>query len=248
MEGVIPYGPSAGKTYEVVLVSWNRTGGVRALLHSLEEQDLPGPPVRLINNNIEKVEELEDIVGGLARLQSISVSHNMENMGCMARFLRARESSADFSVFLDDDQVLTSPGALSGMLAAAKRHTLSAWWSWDYQTRYVARTRVSGGNIAKHCGPGGMVADNSLFRDQLFWDRWEPRYYPVDDVWVSCFAKAKGWDLRGYTDFGVAFQEEYSGDSNAMFKSAGMTELKQELADKARNSRGLWPLSAKPLM
>jgi GT2 family glycosyltransferase len=215
--------------FEVIICSWKRPEGVKGLLSDLDGQDIPEFPVTVWNNNPSNTAMLRGI--RMRRGIDYSVVESPSNVGGRGRFLAARDTRASFVVFLDDDQRLTGPGALAGMLASARSATVGSWWAWHFEDRYDVRRRCTGGESARYCGTGGMVVDSAIFRDPLLWDTWPPEFHFVEDLWLSYVALHKGWTLQGH-DYGIAFNDVLASDQHALFGDSGVRAKKQDLVDR----------------
>jgi hypothetical protein len=88
---------------------------------------------------------------------------------------------------------------------------------------------VVGGPV-DHVGPGGMVCDSSLYLDDDFFTTLPERYWFVDDLWFTWFAKHKGLTLTKL-DVEVEFVMDETNQSYGLFdaKLAFFDELYPEL-------------------
>lgn len=221
---------SSKNTYSVVLCSWKRVDGVIAVLEDLGKQSFKDFSVHIVNNNKDTVEVLENVVLDFKKKLDITLTHNHNNLGGRARFLKAKQLSSDYCIFLDDDQLLGSR-AIESLVNVSGTKKVCSWWGWFFEDNYAVRSRCAEGELAKYCGTGGMVIDRSLFDEDSFWSSWPEEFFMVEDLYLSWYAYNRGWVLSGHSEIPIHFNEKLFSDSNSLFKKPEISLKKQRLVE-----------------
>jgi hypothetical protein len=110
--------------------------------------------------------------------------------------------------------------------------TLAARVGANFKDNIHVRSSVLSGD-AKYLGPGGMIADASIFRMEDFWKEWKPEFYVADDLWLSYFAEKNGWK-KVAIKIGIVLR---SSGSVSMLKNQTIREIKQAFVN-AYNWKG----------
>jgi hypothetical protein len=180
------------------MCAWKRIGRLSRTLEMLAAQDVP-VALYIWNNNRREKEWIDTILeGSPLPVQSV---HCRRNIGSFGRFYLARDLAElhDAVVFIDDDQDFGN-SMMADQLASFAGESLAGWWAFRYRPgarTYADRDRVEIPlQPADYVGPGGMIADASIFADpDLF--SCPRRYWFVDDIWLSYYAgHVRGWQLR----------------------------------------------------
>lgn len=191
-----------GQEATVLMCLWNRPERLEPVLRMLDAQDHP-PGVRLFlwNNaraDHHRYREIIDLFAAKGSLVSVSLVKSPFNVGSIGRFYWARwlsrRSGPRPVLVLDDDQDIM-PDFVSVSLSEARPKTLAAWWAFVVTGEYWERRPARRDDLIDHIGPGGMVADSSLFAERGFFTSLPDRYWMLDDIWVSGFAIGHGYRL-----------------------------------------------------
>ena len=207
------------KDFLVLTCLWGRAGRAGEIAESLRCQGFGGFDACFINNRPDMGAEVESACRGFG------VIHSGYNAGPIARFIQARACRHPFVIFIDDDMILheTSIGLLA---EAAERNSLKAVIGADFKRCFEARKKVYSGR-AKYLGPGGMVADASIFRDSRFWDGWKPQWHVADDIWLSFQAEKAGWKKEVVQ----AKTRMLPATTESMLRQGIIQDIKQEVVD-----------------
>jgi hypothetical protein len=181
---------------------WNRPDHFRTMLDLVDAQT-GSPPIDVYlwnNNRVEHAhyaEVLEDFPGGGA-IRTIHLTRTPYNLGSIARFYWARVLARQKQqpiIVIDDDEVI-EPGFVSTALEVYRPKTAHAWWAFTVASDdYFDRVPAEVGGPVDHVGPGGMVCDSDLFLDDEFFTALPQRYWLLDDLWFTYFAKTHGYTL-----------------------------------------------------
>lgn len=180
----------------IIICSWKRIPGIKSLLLQLCDQTYKNFKVTITNNNVDEISTLDSFVVEITTPYNLCIEHNEINIGGRGRFVTARNTDCEYCVFLDDDQTI-EPHLIQNMVSTASQRTIGSWWGWKFSKSYWNRVRVLDGSEANYCGTGGMIVHSSIFKNPSFWERWEPRYYFVEDLYLSLYAGSIGWALKG---------------------------------------------------
>lgn len=203
--GIPDDGEDARPRIPVVMCLWDRLDRLPKTLRSLQHSLGVRADVYLWNNRGAAADRvLRDVrrsceSSSAGSAPRVTVATSEVNIGGFGRFYWARELAArhPFVVFLDDDQMLDA-FSLGELAAEATPRAMRAVWAYRFESRthYWRRRQVGPGEPAQYLGTGGMVADSSVFLDDAVFGC-PPRYWFVEDLWLSYVARAKlGWSLR----------------------------------------------------
>jgi hypothetical protein len=199
----IHYRPETGHETAVFMCLWNRPTRLLEMLHLLDAQDHPdGVTLHIWNSNKLDHEFYLGVLkafrptGGLAGVQIVKTPYNFGSMG---RFYLIRQYALRHGtgpvVIVDDDENL-EPTFISSARAAYAPASVAAWWAFEVGRNFYDRRPAQVGDPVDHVGPGGMVFDSSLMLDDRFFTDLPEKYFFVDDVWFSWFARSKGFTLE----------------------------------------------------
>lgn len=193
---------SAGREVPVLMCLWNRPGRMADVLRMLDEQDYPGGiDLFLWNNNRDDhaiyLEALSSFGGGHS-LKSVTITKTPFNLGSIGRFYWARKLALGGQtgplVVIDDDEDF-HPDFISTCFATYQPRVASGWWAFAVGDSYYDRTPAEFGGRVDHVGPGGMVCNIALFQDPRFFTALPERFWMLDDLWFTYFAKQSGYTL-----------------------------------------------------
>lgn len=181
---------------------WNRPSRLAETLAMLDAQDYPaGVRLCLWNNNRR---DHRGYVTALAEYQAKGGSTRVDlvkspfNLGSMARFYWARKlAQSGYSgpvIVIDDDENIETT-FVSTAIALYKPDVVAAWWAFFIGVSYWERGYAEVGGQVDHIGPGGMVCTAELFLDDEFFELLPDRFWLMDDIWMSHFAKTRGYTL-----------------------------------------------------
>lgn len=237
------YGPRSGSEAYVLVCLWNRPGRLLPILEMLDAQDFAGG-VRLFlwNNASPDHEHYRATLASFSSdgaLVDASIVRSPFNLGSVGRFYWARwivkREGPRAIIVIDDDQDI-SPTFVKSAMAAARPNAISAWWAFVVGAGYWDRTMAEPGESVNHVGPGGMVADASLFADPAFFRDLPDRFWMLDDVWVSAFALSRGYRLEK-----LAADIEFVMPETNQYHS--QVFLKEEFFDSLASMREAGPIS-----
>lgn len=223
----------------IVLVSlWNRPSRIVNVLELLDAQTHnAGVRLFLWNNqrkdHLHYRREIEEFVA-VGSLCEVSIVKSPYNLGSISRFYWARKiarsEGAPPIIVLDDDQDV-APEFVQSALAQFHPHALTAWWAWKIDGDYYDRSPALRGERVDHIGPGGMVADSSLFLDGLFFTDIPDRWGLLDDIWLSHYAKRRRWTLEKL-DAEIDFVMDETNQAH------GQADVKREFYEFLRLQQG----------
>ena len=170
---------------------WGRLERLEKTLSQLNAQTFKNFDLYILNNNPQEKKYVEDLILQHKGSLNITLCHSEINLGPMVRFLKAKELDYSYAVILDDDEDFGIT-MMEVFNAEKEEKTLKAVVASDFKDDFTKRKRAYDG-IAKYLGPGGMIADMSIFKMDEFWELWKPEYYVADDCWLSYFAQKIGW-------------------------------------------------------
>jgi len=175
----------------VILCTWRRLERLPRTLEMLAAQDVPVQAM-IWDNSTDPVTVAKAAADACI---PVTVHHSRRNIGGFARFYAAREAAEagyETVVFIDDDMDF-GPDTVGNLLRAHRPRSLSGWFAFS-QFLVSQETWVPPGEPAVYVGTGGMVTDSAVFTDpRLF--ACPRRYWFLEDVWLSCFARQIGYDL-----------------------------------------------------
>lgn len=207
------------KDFLVITCLWGKASRAGEIAESLRCQKFCDFDACFINNRVD----MTGVLG--SSCHGYPVFHSGYNAGPVARFLKAREVGHPFVIFIDDDMVLHESSI--GMLACASaKKSLKAVIGADFKRCFEARKKVYSG-CAKYLGPGGMVADASIFRKDSFWEAWKPQWHVADDIWLSHQADKEGW----VKEVVHAKTRMLPSSRDSMLRQGMIQEIKQEVID-----------------
>jgi len=186
----------------VLMCLWNRRGRFTQILHKLDGQDFaPGVELFLWNNNrADHQAYLDELAAFTAKgaLRGVSIVKSPYNLGSIARFYWARKLVVSGRIgpviVIDDDEDFTSD-FIATCAATYEPRTVSAWWAFVVGGAYYDRVASDIGGRVDHIGPGGMVCNLDLFRDRRFFTELPQKYWFLDDLWLTYFARRQGFTL-----------------------------------------------------
>ncbi|MDO7881121.1 hypothetical protein [Antiquaquibacter soli] len=188
---------------QVFMCLYNRPDRIHRVLELLAGQsNVEGVDLHLWNNNRRDHAVYERAVrdfGSTGALRSVRLIRSPFNLGSIARFYPVRQLAASgYSgpiVVLDDDEEIRSD-FLSRALEEYDAEAITAWWAFEVNDAYWDRSPSRPGGRVDHIGPGGMVCSAALFLDDDFFTELPQKYWLLDDLWLTYFAKSRGLALR----------------------------------------------------
>ncbi|MCS5716625.1 hypothetical protein N1027_00570 [Herbiconiux sp. CPCC 205763] len=198
------YRPGEGATVAVLMCLWNRRERLADMLRLLDAQEgTPSVTLYLWNNNrldhdyyIETLRGFQPSAGGA--LREVRIVKTPYNLGSIARFYWARalaKASERPIVVIDDDENIES-SFVATALAVHEPRVAHGWWAFTVQSDdYFHREPAVVGGPVDHLGPGGMICGSELFLDDAFFTELPQRYWLLDDLWFTWFAKSRGYTL-----------------------------------------------------
>lgn len=193
----------------LIMCLWNRPGQIDELLRRIDGQrgrDGAAPRFRLLlwNNCARDRDWYEERIRAFrpaGALSSVEIVHSPHNIRGVARFVLARllyRRGARGSFLMLDDDELIGAHALPDLLAAGGRRRLAGFWSWRaHPDDYWRRERAGDGEPADYVATCGCVCDLEIVADDAFFRELPEAGLFIEDVWMSRFALARGWQLRG---------------------------------------------------
>lgn len=209
----------------VFLCVYKRLDNLPQSLQQLDRQTFKNFRVHILNNNFRNSGKVDRIVSENKGELDVVVKHFEFNLGPMIRFFEAKKSDYEYVVFLDDDEDF-SYNMLEIFNAEKAPKTLKARVGANFKDNIHVRSCVLCGD-AKYLGPGGMIADASIFRTEEFWKDWKPEFYVADDLWLSYFAGKLGWKKIAIK-IGIVLR---SSGSQSMLKNQTIKTIKQEFVN-----------------
>ncbi|QJU54433.1 hypothetical protein SCB71_14940 [Herbiconiux sp. KACC 21604] len=219
----VHYQETTGREVPVTMCLWNRPTRLIDMLRSLDGQDHPdGVTLHIWNSN--KLDH-EFYLGVLREfratgaLKSVQIVRTPYNLGSMGRFYLAREHAKAYGpgpvIVVDDDENL-QPGFVSAARAAYAPDVVAAWWAFEVGREYYDRKPADVGGPVDHVGPGGMICDSSIFLDDEFFTTLPERFWFVDDLWFTWYAKKLGKRLEKL-DVEIEFVMDETNQSYGLF-------------------------------
>lgn len=181
---------------------WNRPERFHKVLSQLDAQDFKeGIELLLWNNKSSDhrfyLNTLADFKAAGA-LRKVSVVRSPFNLGSIGRFYWARKLALSGRVgpiiVIDDDEDLGSD-FISTCVRVYEPRVVSAWWAFAVGKDYFDRIPSEIGGRVDHVGPGGMVCNAELFLDPKFFEELPDKFWFLDDLWFTYFAKSSGYVL-----------------------------------------------------
>lgn len=191
-----------GDELAVLMCLWNRPERLVPMLELLDGQE-GSPPVAVYlwnNNRADHERYLAELSAWRPRgaVRSIRIVRSPYNLGSIARFYWARQlaqAAAQPIVVIDDDEDI-EPDFLATALRVHEPRTVHGWWAFTVRSDdYFDRQPAVPGGPVDHVGPGGMICDSALFLDPEFFTALPQRYWLLDDLWFTWFAKHRGYTL-----------------------------------------------------
>ncbi|WP_165065979.1 glycosyltransferase family 2 protein [Marisediminicola senii] len=193
--------PLAGEAV-VLMCLWNRPARLRETLALLDAQDYAGGVRLYLWNNKRRdhplyLRALREYVadGGTTRVELVKSPFNL---GSIARFYWARKLAlAGYTgpvIVIDDDENFDET-FVSTAIAHYRPEAVTAWWAFFIGVSYWERGYSVVGGQVDHIGPGGMVCAASIFLDDEFFTQLPDRFWLMDDIWLSHYAKTRGLTL-----------------------------------------------------
>lgn len=191
---------------------FNRPERLEAMLRLLDAQeDTPGIALYLWNNDRADHDFYAGVLRGFeasGALRSVRLVRSPYNLGSIARFYWARvlaerasaasplgEAAAGPVIVIDDDEDVQSDFVKTA-LAVHRPGMVHAWWAFTVASDdYFDRAPAEVGGPVDHVGPGGMICDSAIFLDDRFFTELPQRYWLLDDLWFTHFAKTHGQTL-----------------------------------------------------
>jgi Glycosyl transferase family 2 len=190
--------PEGQQVVPVVMCLWKRLDRLERTIRLLANQTYRSVELHLWNNDPASRGIVDEIVSETKGL-SIDVVHSSWNVGSFGRFYLARELAPTQPrvIILDDDQTF-SESLVSTLVDEFEPRTLTGFWAFNFTAadEYGARVAARPGERVKYCGPGGMIADSTIFLEPGLY-RCPRRFWYADDLWLSYYADhVLGWELR----------------------------------------------------
>lgn len=188
-----------GHETPVLMCLWNRPERLGAVLRQLDRQDHPDGVRLYLWNNCRP--DHDRYLGEIAAFRPTGALHGVDivktpfNLGSIARFywarrLQRRAHDAPVIVLDDDEQI--PDDFISVALATYRPDEVAAFWAFTVRGDYFDRVPTAPGQEADHVGPGGMVCSLRIFSDERFFTRIPARYWMLDDIWFTHFARHSG--------------------------------------------------------
>lgn len=197
------YGTEQDGDVAVLMCLWNRPERLVDVLRLLDAQTgVGGVRLYLWNNARHDHERYVSTLDGFrpgGALRSARLVRSPFNLGSIARFYWARKlvltAGPQPIVVLDDDEDIQDD-FLASALRQYDPQAVTAWWAWTLGTQgYYDRTPAQVGDRVDHVGPGGSIMSSEIFADPRFFTKMPQEFWLLDDVWLSYFAKARGYRL-----------------------------------------------------
>lgn len=210
---------------------WNRPDRLEHILRTLDAQiGVSGIQLYIWNNaRDDQARYLDDLsrFRALGVLTAVHIVRTPYNLGSIARFywarkLAKREGAGPMIVIDDDENIETT--FVSDALREYDPGAFTGWWAWTIGQGYWDRTPAESGERVDHIGPGGMVCDRAVFRDSRFFTRLPLRYWVLDDLWLSYYARATGYRLAKL-DVNIQFVMDETNQHH------NLADLKREFYD-----------------
>jgi len=181
----------------VIMCTWNRIERLHETIKQLESQTYQHFDFYIWNNNIDKNDEINDILS--KSNLNIKIYHSEENVKGFGRFYYAKEIYKEYPtiIFIDDDLILNND-SIARFYLAWKTNTIFGWWAWEiYNNKYFNRRRVKHNENAHYIGTAAMVLDSEIFSyDKLY--ECPEEFKDVEDIWINFIANHYlKWDLKG---------------------------------------------------
>lgn len=186
----------------MLMCLWNRPSRLTETLAMLDAQDFPaGVRLYLWNN---KRSAHRQYLSVLAQYEASGGSTLVDlvkspfNLGSMARFYWARKlAQTGYTgpvIVIDDDEDFET-SFVSTAVAHYRPDMVTAWWAFFIGVSYWERGYAVVGGPVDHIGPGGMVCSAELFLNDEFFRLLPDRFWLMDDIWLSHFARTRGYGL-----------------------------------------------------
>ena len=193
-------GPAEAETIPVILCTWQRPERFAATVGMLAAQTHADLALYVWNNNPALAGRMEAMLASVPHAFDTMLHHHPANLGPIARthvaHELARERRFRYAVTIDDDQELP-PDFLATLAGEARERTISSAHAYCFRgaRSYWDRVQPEVHQEADYCGTGGAIFDIGLFADPavLAIPR---RYRMLDDLWLSYFARGRGWRLQ----------------------------------------------------
>ena len=137
-------------SFAVIILSWNRLKELKKCLEHLLPEMTPDVQIRIWDNGSTDgtVDWLKTMEAGHT---NVKVHYASSNQGvCAPRNLLARETIADYLIFLDSDSYLQTTNALEIMQNACSKNTTTAAWSFEVIMRSGKRAWPYARNEKQH--------------------------------------------------------------------------------------------------
>lgn len=188
----------------VIICTWKRLDQIAMTLDCLDKQTMEknrSISLFIWNNNCRDRHKLTNTISSYrpnGALRNIELYNSFVNIGGFGRFYIARLLHNRFKhvIFIDDDELLPKDFVTKAE-KFRKPQTIASHWAFNTKSSYWDRAPVAEGKDANYCGTGGMIVDSSIFmKNELF--RCPIKYWFVEDLWLSFFAKNLGWKLTKF--------------------------------------------------
>jgi hypothetical protein len=188
---------------KVLMCLWNRPGRLAEVMDMLDGQtNAPGGvELHLWNNNKLDHEHYREVLRTASPSGALVSAHIVRtpyNLGSMGRFYLARKlatTEGEQPVIVIDDDEDFSDSLVSTALAHYSPRSIHAFWAFEVGDAYFARVPSVPGGRTDHIGPGGSVMNAVLFLDDGFFTGLPERYFMLDDLWLTYYAKTHGYTL-----------------------------------------------------
>lgn len=221
-------GRPASDSILVVMCLWNRPERIEAIIRLINDQDSIRP-IRFVlwNNDRSKGRHYVKTIRALWPAESrhsVEFFNSPMNMGGVARFFVAkklrRPKSGQPFIMLDDDQNVHRD-FVTRLGEQWSPRSIRGFWAWNISGSYFDRERADVGGTANYVGTGACICDSGLVHDRGFFSGLPTKYAFIEDLWMSHFAGALGWELTR-ADVEVEFVLDETNQSH------GLIFLKEE--------------------
>lgn len=176
------------------LMTWQRIPELRDTLEDLSKQTFKDFTLYISNGNLEKADDVEDIVTKFGQRLKIVLSHDGNEEKTFRRLHLGRKMAtekAQVILFIDDD-IEYSNRYVAKALKEYEPKTYKSGFAWSFTDNgsdyYQKRIRRWDNEEKIHyCGTGVSMVDPSIFLDDSLFDAPEGAM-GIEDLWLSYYA------------------------------------------------------------